>query len=80
MLFRSVCGKLDVAGKPTGETEELAISGMVGTGTDKEVLCPSKTIARYFETRAGCGQDALTMYCATATPDCTGQDLICKDL
>jgi hypothetical protein len=82
-LFNSVkvvCGKLDVAGKPTGETEELAISGMVGTGTDKEVLCPSKTIARYFETRAGCGQDALTMYCATATPDCTGQELICKDL
>ena len=82
-LFNSVkvvCGKLDVAGKPTGETEELAISGMVGTGADKEVLCPSKTIARYFETRAGCGQDALTMYCATANPDCTGQDLICKDL
>ena len=82
-LFNSVkvvCGKLDVAGKPTGETEVLNVEGTLGSGVDQEVLCPEKTIARYFETRAGCGQDALTMYCATATPDCTGQELICKDL
>ena len=82
-LFNSVkvvCGKLDVAGKPTGETEVLDVEGTLGSGVVQEVLCPEKTIARYFETRAGCGQDALTMYCATATPDCTGQELICKDL
>jgi hypothetical protein len=81
-LFNSVsiiCQALGVGGVPAGPTEEVVVPGMPGTGTPKQVMCPAGTIARYFETRAGCGQDALTLYCAKATPDCTGQPLICKD-
>jgi len=81
-LFNSVkliCGKLDVSGKPTGEQETLNVPGMNGSGSQQEILCPQNTIARFFETRAGCGQDALTMYCATPNPDCGEQELICKD-
>jgi len=76
-----VCGKLGINGKSTGETQTLAVNGTTGPGTQAQVVaCPAGTIARYFETRAGCGQDALTLYCATPSPDCTGQELICKDL
>lgn len=76
-----VCGKLGVNGKSTGETQVLNVAGTVGSGTEPQVLsCPAGTIARFFETRAGCGQDALTLYCAMPSPDCTGQELICKDL
>lgn len=76
-----VCGKLGINGKSTGETQTLTVNGTTGPGTQAQVVaCPAGTIARYFETRAGCGQDALTLYCATPSPDCTGQELICKDL
>jgi len=82
-LFNSVtvvCGKLGTSGKWSGEKQDLVVPGMPGTGAAQEIACPPESIARYFETRAGCGQDALTMYCAVPTPDCTGQDLICKDV
>jgi len=76
-----VCGKLGINGKSTGETQTLTVNGTTGPGTQAQVVaCAAGTIARYFETRAGCGQDALTLYCATPSPDCTGQELICKDL
>jgi hypothetical protein len=76
-----VCGKLGINGKSTGETQTLEVVGTTGPGTEAQVVaCPAGTIARYFETRAGCGQDALTLYCAVPSPDCTGQELICKDL
>jgi len=76
-----VCGKLGVNGKSTGEVQTLAVAGTAGSGTEQQVVsCPAGTIARFFETRAGCGQDALTLYCAVPSPDCTGQELICKDL
>lgn len=76
-----VCGKLGVNGKSTGETQVLNVEGTSGSGTEPQTLsCPAGTIARFFETRAGCGQDALTLYCAMPSPDCTGQELICKDL
>lgn len=74
-----VCQKLGVGGGPVGPTQTIPVPGMVGSGSATAVSCPTGTIARYFETRAGCGQDALTLYCAKATPDCTGQPLICKD-
>ena len=76
-----VCGKLGINGKSIGETQTLEVVGTTGPGTQAQVVaCPAGTIARYFETRAGCGQDALTLYCAVPSPDCTGQELICKDL
>jgi hypothetical protein len=81
-LFNSVsivCSQLSVGGVPVGTEQTIAVPGMPGTGTPQSVKCPVGTIARYFETRAGCGQDALTLYCAKANPDCTGQPLICKD-
>lgn len=82
-LFHSVsitCEQLDVGGNPNGVTQTLAVPNMAGdAGTPQTVNCPAGTIARYFETRAGCGQDALTLYCAKATPDCTGQTPICKE-
>lgn len=82
-LFNSVtvvCGKLGTGGKWTGEKQDLVVPGMPGTGDPQEITCPPESIARYFETRAGCGQDALTMYCAVPTSNCDGQDLICKDV
>lgn len=82
-LFSSViivCGKLGTSGAWSGEAQDLVVPGMPGTGSPQEISCPPNSIARYFETRAGCGQDALTMYCAIPVPDCSGQDLICKDV
>lgn len=82
-LFNSVtvvCGQLGTSGKWNGQKQDLVVPGMPGTGGQQEITCPPDSIARYFETRAGCGQDALTMYCAVPTPNCDGQDLICKDV
>ena len=82
-LFHSVsvtCAKMDVGGKPTGTTQTIPIPATnAAGGTPKSVMCPAGTVARYFETRAGCGQDALTLYCAASSPDCTGQPPICTE-
>lgn len=82
-LFHSVsvtCAKMDVGGKPSGITQTTPIPATnAGGGTPTSVMCPAGTVARYFETRAGCGQDALTLYCAKASPDCTGQPPICTE-
>lgn len=82
-LFHSVsvtCAKMDVGGKPTDIVQTTPIPATnAGGGTPKSVMCPAGTVARYFETRAGCGQDALTLYCAKSSPDCTGQPPICTE-
>ena len=83
-LFHSVsvtCAKLNVDGTPSDILQTTPVVGTNGggSGTPQSAMCPAGTIARYFETRAGCGQDALTLYCAKATPTCAGQPIICKE-
>jgi hypothetical protein len=71
---------MDVGGKPTDITQTIPIPATnAAGGTPKAISCPPGTVARYFETRAGCGQDALTLYCANSSPDCTGQPPICTE-
>ncbi|MBM4394668.1 MAG: DUF4215 domain-containing protein, partial [Deltaproteobacteria bacterium] len=81
-LFHSasiVCGRLGVDGKPTGETQELPIPGMTGAseGVPQTADCPAGKIGRYFQTRRGCGQDGLWLYCSSPVVDCSGQSSYC---
>jgi hypothetical protein len=46
-------------------------------GPYQTALCPADTFVKSFQTRYGCGQDALDLQCASVSVDCTGQSLLC---
>jgi cysteine-rich repeat protein len=60
------------------EATTIFISGSEGAGTNPQTaLCPDGMLAQAFETRSGCGQDALVITCAPVTFNCLGQISIC---
>ena len=80
-LFRDasiVCQQMGVDGNPAGPTMTLNISGGGGTGTPQAIDCPSGTIARWFQTRSGCAQDALELFCGEPSVSCAGGSSICR--
>jgi MYXO-CTERM domain-containing protein len=81
-LFYSIsimCQQMGVDGFPAGLAQEVAVPGStLGIGTAVSVDCPSGGIARWFQTRSGCGQDALDLYCGEATAGCGSATSICN--
>jgi MYXO-CTERM domain-containing protein len=72
-----VCQQMAPDGQPIGPTMELRVTGGGGFGTAQTITCPSGTIARWFQTRAGCGQDALDLFCGLPEVSCAGQPSVC---
>ena len=72
-----VCQQMGVDGNPAGPTMTLNVPGGGGGGTPQAVSCPANTIARFFQTRAGCGQDALDLFCGVPAVSCSGSASIC---
>ncbi|GEM_PF-4705400 len=76
-----ICSKIFADGTVSDtDTQNIFISGSSGAGSvDQTANCPSGTIAQAFETRSGCGQDALQISCAPVSFNCLGQSSICTE-
>ncbi len=73
-----VCQQLGPDGSSFGPTMRLPIAGGSGApGTAQSAACPAGAIARYFQTRRGCGQDALDLFCGVASAACGGSASVC---
>ncbi len=72
-----VCQQLGPDCSAFGPTMRLDVTGGGGGGTPQTVSCPAGNIARFFRTRSGCGQDALDLFCGTASADCGGSGSFC---
>ena len=72
-----VCQGLAPDGSAAGPTTTLNIPGGGAAGSMQDVSCPAGQIARFFRTRSGCAQDALDLFCGSATADCGGSASVC---
>lgn len=76
-----ICSRLLADGSVNVSDEQtIFVTGSNGAGfTDQDAKCPQGTVAQSFQTRAGCGQDALSITCAPASFNCAGQTSVCVE-
>jgi hypothetical protein len=76
------CSYVQLNGSPDTSKPEISItlpdmSSPWAASYYQTSKCPSGTFVQSFQTRYGCGQDALALYCGKPVVDCTGQSLLC---